>query len=174
MSIKIMDEMLANQIAAGEVIERPAAVVKELIENSIDAGATEIILEIVRGGIDLIRVRDNGGGISAKDMPLAVERHATSKISSYKDLESVSSLGFRGEALASIASVSRFKITSCCHDADQGACVSQQGSEIKQQPAAHPIGTTVEVKDLFYNTPARKKFMRAEKTEFNHIENITI
>lgn len=170
MRIHILDELLANQIAAGEVVERPASVIKELIENSLDAGATEITVEVEAGGQHLIRIRDNGMGIHHEDLPLALSRHATSKIKQFRDLEAVESLGFRGEALASIAAVSRFKLSSKQADAASGYCVTP--SQDAAVPAAHPVGTTVEVRDLFYNTPARRKFLKTAKTEFNHIETV--
>ena len=172
--IKILESLLANQIAAGEVIERPSSVVKELLENSIDAGATQINIEIKNGGAQLIRVRDNGSGIHKDDLGLALVRHATSKIASLEDLDCVGSLGFRGEALASISSVSHLNIASRFIDETSGWQISSNGpgEEIKIRPAAHPIGTTVEVRDLFFNTPARRKFLRTEQTEFNHIEEI--
>ncbi len=170
--IQTLSTLLANQIAAGEVIERPASVVKELVENSLDAGATQIEIELEQGGVRLIRVRDNGSGIHADDLPLAVSRHATSKIQRTEDLASILTLGFRGEALASIGSVSRLNITSAQARAD-GAAIALNGETIANvQPAAHPIGTTVSVHDLFFNTPARRKFMRSEKTEFDHVDEL--
>ncbi len=170
--IQKLSPLLANQIAAGEVVERPAAVVKELIENSLDAGATQIDIEIEQGGTRLIKVRDNGSGIHPEDLPLALSRHATSKITNTEDLGQIMTLGFRGEALASIGSVSRMSVTSALANA-AGSEVSVEGdiaSEIT--PAAHPQGTTVTVRDLFFNTPARRKFMRSEKTEFDHIDEL--
>jgi len=172
MRIKVMNELLANQIAAGEVIERPAAVLKELVENSIDAKSTSIQVDVLQGGRELIRVRDDGCGIHVDDILLAVERHATSKVYEYQDLNAVATLGFRGEALASIGAVSRFRINSRTADQDVGVCVKKEGSEVLQQPVAHPVGTTVEVRDLFYNTPARRKFLKTFKTEFNHIQTL--
>ena len=172
MRIKVMDELLANQIAAGEVVERPASVLKELVENCVDAKAQSIHVDIQHGGHELIRVRDDGQGIHADDMALSVERHATSKVYNYQDLEAVSSLGFRGEALASIASVSRLTIASRAQDESTGTKLSQEGKTVSQAPVAHPQGTTVEVRDLFYNTPARRKFLRTAKTEFQHIETL--
>ncbi len=166
---------LANQIAAGEVVERPASVVKEVLENSLDAGATRIDIEVEAGGTRLIRIRDNGCGLAAEDLPLALARHATSKIHSLEDLEAVGSLGFRGEALASIGSVSRLTLTSNASDGgSEGNAAASEGREMEvvTRPAPHPRGTTVEVRDLFFNTPARRKFLRTEKTEFNHLEEV--
>ncbi|QSP94578.1 DNA mismatch repair endonuclease MutL [Marinobacter salinisoli] len=170
--IQLLSPRLANQIAAGEVVERPASVVKELVENSLDAGAGRVDVEIEQGGVKLIRIRDDGGGIHESDLPLALSRHATSKITNLDDLEAVSSLGFRGEALASISSVSRLTLTSRTESQEAAARVEVEGREMDAHlsPAAHPVGTTVEVRDLFFNTPARRKFLRTEKTEFNHIE----
>ncbi len=171
--IQKLQPLLANQIAAGEVIERPASVVKELIENSLDAGATEIEVDIEQGGTGLIRVRDNGSGIHRDDLLLAVSRHATSKIQQVDDLEKIATLGFRGEALASICSVSRFTLSSA-QEKGKGWQVQIEGihENPEQAPVAHPVGTTIEVRDLFFNTPARRKFLRAEKTEFDHIDEI--
>ncbi|WP_092406029.1 DNA mismatch repair endonuclease MutL [Dokdonella immobilis] len=164
---------LVNQIAAGEVIERPASVVKELVENSLDAGARRIDIDIEAGGSRLIRIRDDGGGIDAEDLALAVSAHATSKIASFEDLERVGTLGFRGEALPSIASVSRFALTSRTAAADSAFRIEVDGGKPHvQRPAQHGIGTSVEVRDLFYNLPARRKFLRAERTEFNHIDDL--
>lgn len=171
-NIKLLSPRLANQIAAGEVVERPASVVKELVENALDAGANRVDVEIEQGGAKLIRVRDNGSGIEEADLPLALSRHATSKITSLEDLEAVGSLGFRGEALASISSVSRLALTSRTEQQEAASRVEVEGREMdaRVSPAAHPVGTTVEVRDLFFNTPARRKFLRTEKTEFNHVE----
>jgi len=169
--IRLLPENLINQIAAGEVVERPSSVVKELVENALDAGARRIDIELQEGGIRLIRIRDDGAGLAADDIALAVSRHATSKIASLDDLEQVSTLGFRGEALPSIASVSRFSITSKLPDASHGARLEIEGGKLGAvQPHAHPTGTTIEVRDLFYNVPARRKFLRAERTELGHVE----
>lgn len=172
--INILDPYLANQIAAGEVVERPSSVVKELIENSLDAGADSIEIVVEQGGAKLIRVRDNGSGIVKDDLPLALRRHATSKIQSIEDLAKVLSLGFRGEALASISSVARVALVSRSKDADAGWQVRVEGiaDELKVQPAAHPFGTTIEVRDLFFNVPARRKFLRTPQTEFEHLAEI--
>ncbi len=172
--IQLLDPRLANQIAAGEVVERPASVVKELLENALDAGADQIHVDAEQGGVKLIRVRDNGSGIGADDLPLALSRHATSKIRTLDDLEAIGSLGFRGEALAAISSVSRLTMTSNVADNPEGWQVSVEGRDMaaQVQPAAHPRGTTVEMRDLFFNTPARRRFLRAEKTEFNHLEEV--
>ncbi|MGV7962599.1 DNA mismatch repair endonuclease MutL [Photorhabdus tasmaniensis] len=174
MAIKILPPQLANQIAAGEVVERPASVVKELMENSLDAGASRIDIEIERGGVKLIRVRDNGCGINHQDLALALARHATSKIATLDDLEAIISMGFRGEALASISSVSRLTLTSRTEEQNEAwqAYAEGRDMEVTVKPAAHPVGSTVEVLDLFYNTPARRKFLRTEKTEFGHIDEI--
>ncbi len=173
-TIEVLSPRLANQIAAGEVVERPAATVKELLENSIDAEATQLDIEVEQGGTKLIRIRDNGTGIYKEGLMLSLERHATSKIKELDDLEGISSLGFRGEALASIASVSRLTLVSSTTDDGQGWSVWAEGQNMDAviKPAAHGRGTSVEVRDLFFNTPARRKFLRTEKTEFNHLEEV--
>ncbi|MFC3022580.1 DNA mismatch repair endonuclease MutL [Vibrio zhugei] len=174
MAIQILPARLANQIAAGEVVERPASVVKELVENSLDSGATRIDIDIEKGGAKLIRIRDNGTGIPKDELALALSRHATSKIHNLDDLEAIMSLGFRGEALASISSVARLTMTSRPATQEEAWSAHSEGREmaVKTQPAAHPVGTSVEVLDLFFNTPARRKFLRTEKTEFTHIDEL--
>ena len=171
-SIRPLPETLISQIAAGEVVDRPASVLKELLENSLDAGATDIGIALTEGGIKQIRVVDNGAGFAEDDLPLAFARHATSKIASLGDLEQVRSLGFRGEALASIASVARVSMLSRAEGAVRAFSIgAESGSIGAVQPAAHPVGTTVEVNDLYYNTPARRKFLKSDATEFAHCED---
>jgi DNA mismatch repair protein MutL len=174
MTIKKLPPQLANQIAAGEVVERPASVVKELVENALDAGASKVEIDIERGGHKRILIRDNGKGIDKEQLTLALSRHATSKIANIDDLEAIVSLGFRGEALASISSVSRLTMTSKPADQNEAWSAIAEGlsMDVDIKPAAHPDGTSVDVVDLFFNTPARRKFLRAEKTEFNHIETL--
>ncbi|MBG7602809.1 MAG: DNA mismatch repair endonuclease MutL [Gammaproteobacteria bacterium] len=167
--IHALPTVLVNQIAAGEVVERPASVIKELVENSLDAGASQIDVSVEQGGIKRMQIRDNGSGIYADDLALALSRHATSKLESLEELERISSMGFRGEALPSIASVSRLTMTSSAPGEEQAHSIASDGEIM---PAAHPQGTTLEVRDLFYNTPARRKFMRTEKTEFRHIDHL--
>lgn len=182
--IRQLSDQLANQIAAGEVVERPASIVKELIENSLDAGATTIEIEILKGGFELIKIRDNGCGIPKQELVLAVQAHCTSKISSFDDLTSIASMGFRGEALASIVSISRFEITSSTSSQEMawtwsgnngsgnnGNGDNKAGSHALN-PASHPVGTSIHVRDIFYNTMARRKFLRSERTEFRHIEDV--
>jgi len=174
MTIEILPARLANQIAAGEVVERPSSVVKELVENSLDAGATTIKIDIEKGGAKRIRISDNGSGIVKDELTLALSRHATSKIKNLNDLEGICSLGFRGEALASISSVARLTLTSKTAEQESAWQAVAEGRDIAValQPAAHPNGTTIDVVDLFFNTPARRKFLRTEKTEFSHIEEV--
>ncbi len=172
--IRQISSALADQIAAGEVVERPASVLKELVENSLDAGASQVAVDVEKGGVGLIRVRDDGEGIHREDLPKALGRHATSKISSLEDLQAVASLGFRGEALASVVSVSRLRIISRQAGDDKGWRIDAKGSAVDgpPRPASHTQGTTVEVRDLFYNTPARRRFLRTERTEFGHMEEM--
>jgi len=172
-SIRLLPDTLISQIAAGEVVERPASVLKELLENSLDAGATEISVGLAQGGVKQLKVTDNGGGMGADDLPLAFARHATSKIASLDDLEQVRSLGFRGEALASIASVARVALTTRTERAAHAWSIGAEGgAQGAPQPAAHARGTSVEVNDLYFNTPARRKFLRTEATEFGHCEDV--
>ncbi|SMF96290.1 DNA mismatch repair protein MutL [Methylomagnum ishizawai] len=174
MPIRFLPPQLVNQIAAGEVVERPASAIKELVENALDADAHRVEIEVEQGGLRLMRVRDDGTGIPKEELPLALSRHATSKIASLDDLERVSSFGFRGEALPSISSVSRLALISRTQGERCAFRVTTDGGEadFDVQPASHPEGSTVEIRDLFYNTPARRKFLRSEKTEFQHIETL--
>ena len=166
-----LSEFVANQIAAGEVVERPASTVKELVENSLDANATHIEVQIEQGGVKRVMVRDDGHGMHADDLPLAVSRHATSKIATAEDLLGVASLGFRGEALASVASVARLTVVSRTRDQAMGSFLEILGGQRQATgPRAHPVGTTVEVHDLFFNIPARRKFLKTERTEAGHVE----
>ena len=173
--ISQLEKRLANQIAAGEVVERPASVVKELLENALDAGADRVEVDVEAGGMKLVRVRDNGHGIHKDDLPLALEAHATSKIRTPEDLSGIETLGFRGEALASMASISRLKLTTASQSNSAGGwSIQAAGADMTTEvlPAPHPQGTTVEVRDLFFNTPARRKFLRTERTEYLKIEEV--
>ena len=171
MRIQLLPDQLISQIAAGEVVERPAAALKELLENSLDAGSTDIQVMLMQGGVKQLRVADNGAGVAKDDLELALTRHATSKIASLEDLEAVASLGFRGEALASIASISRTQISSRATDSKHAWRISAEGSDLSAlEPAALDAGTVVDVSDLYFNTPARRKFLKTEGTEFGHCE----
>ncbi|HEY2036496.1 MAG TPA: DNA mismatch repair endonuclease MutL [Steroidobacteraceae bacterium] len=173
MPIRVLPNELIDQIAAGEVIERPSSVIKELVENSLDAGAQRIEVDIERGGVGLMRVRDDGGGIAAEELPIAICRHATSKIAALDDLAAITTLGFRGEALPSIGSVSRLRVVSHPTGVDRAAEIGVDGGTVTAvRPAAHPPGTTVEVRDLFFNIPARRKFVRSPPTEMGHIARL--
>lgn len=171
-NIVLLDDLTINKIAAGEVIERPASVVKELVENSIDAGATNITVEIKNGGISYIRITDNGKGFLPDDVEIAFERHATSKIRKADDLQTVTSMGFRGEALASIAAISHVELVSRTVDNEIGSKIEVQGGKvINKEDAGCPKGTTITVTDLFYNTPVRYKFLKKDFTEAGYIED---
>ena len=173
MRIQLLPDQLISQIAAGEVVERPASALKELLENSLDAGSSDIQVALQQGGIKQIRVADNGAGVAKEDLELALTRHATSKIASLEDLECVASLGFRGEALASIASISRTQLLSRQADAKHAWRIASEGSDISViEPAALDTGTVIEVSDLYFNTPARRKFLKTEGTEFGHCEEV--
>jgi len=173
--IKILDENTANKIAAGEVVDRPSSVIKELVENAIDAGSTKIEIEIMAGGISFMRVTDNGCGMSKADLKLSVQRHATSKLRTAADLNNIETLGFRGEALATIAAVSKFSILSRQAEADFASIIEISGGTITDfSEAGGNIGTTVKVEDLFYNTPARKKFLKTPSSEGSNINEIVV
>src|ERR1700736_1984980 len=171
--IHVLSETVANQIAAGEVVERPASVVKEMLENSLDAGATRIKINVEAGGKKLIQIADNGCGMVRDDAMLAFERHATSKIKNTEDLLTIATLGFRGEALPSIASVSRLRLETRAEEESAGTVVEINGGKIARvEEAGLPQGTSITVRDLFFNTPARKKFLKAESTELSHIASL--
>ncbi len=172
--IHLMSPLLANQIAAGEVVERPASVIKELLENCLDAGATQVFIDLERSGIDGIRIRDNGTGIVKDDLGLALSRHASSKVLAATDLQAINSLGFRGEALASIAAVAKVHLTSKTAESEHAWCIKYDPAhdDTHIEPASHPQGTTVEVNHLFFNVPARRKFLRSDRTELEHIETV--
>jgi len=173
MPVQILPAEVAAKIAAGEVVERPASVVKELLENAIDAGATFIVIEVERGGQRLIRVSDDGTGIPSREAALAFARHSTSKLRTVDDLNAITTLGFRGEALASIAAVSRTRLVTRFHEEQIGAEVLVEGGELRaERPAGAPVGTVVEVENLFFNTPARLKFLKSESTERRHITQL--
>ncbi|MFZ9011305.1 MAG: DNA mismatch repair endonuclease MutL, partial [Anaerohalosphaeraceae bacterium] len=168
--IAVLDDNMINMIAAGEVIERPASVVKELLENSIDAGATKIVIEVEQGGRDLIRIIDNGSGMDAADLALAFEPHATSKIRISDDLSGIRSMGFRGEALASIGSVAKVTVTSRTTDVIEAHTIQNDcGDKSEVRPCSGDVGTTIEVRNIFYKLPARQKFLKTPKTEITHI-----
>ncbi len=172
-AIQVLPELLINQIAAGEVVERPAAALKELLENSLDAGAREVSVQLAGGGMKLLKVADDGCGIGKEELLLALARHATSKIATLDDLERIASLGFRGEALASIAAVAELTLTSRARHAPHAWSISAAGGICAEpKPAAHEPGTSVEVRDLYFNTPARRKFLRTESTEYAHCDEV--
>ena len=175
MKIQILSDEMASRIAAGEVVERPASVVKELVENSLDAGATEIFVSIEKSGTSLVQVSDNGDGMAAEDLILAVERHATSKLKVEEDLFRIATLGFRGEALPSIGSVSKMQIVSRPLNAPTGQKLSIDGGRKDElRPTAASMGTTIDIKDIFYNTPARRKFLKSPATELSHICDVLV